>query len=316
MNGAHRMEILLFYFHSFRSPYCLGNDEVVMPLVQLIQATGWPSMQKSLREMFKMSPVSQHFRWAKFLIKLYEEVKDDLGKDIFFKSIVTCLAGKFETEVRDNQLDPGSANVRVQSIAALLFLLGDEELLEKFTSAVCAYSRRSPKSSVLQKLVQSLKNGKLGDNPFWIQLLVRRIQQLEEIEKVGIRPFSWNQEDAVVVGHPQVESFLRGPGTKMRYEAFNGIGHARNWMYKHFHRIPETSPYSAKVTVGGRGRDAYALIEKTRDWYDRKVNTIKQQLSELKMLRAMVTSRPVAGAASSSGDQMEPQAKKRAVLKV
>lgn len=306
----------MFYFYRFRSPYCLGNDEVVLPLVQLTQAIGWPSIQKSLREMFKLSPVSQHSRWAKFLMKLYEEVEDDLGKDIFFKSVVTCLVEKFETEVRNNQLDASSADARVQSIATLLFLLGDEELLEKFTSAVCVYSRRSPKSSMLEKLVQSLKCEKLGDNPFWIQLLVRRIQQLEEIEKVGIRPFSWNQEDAVVVGHPQVESFLRGPGTKMRYEAFNGIGHARNWMYKHFHRMPETSLYSATVTVGGRGRDAYALIEKTRDWCDRKVNTIKQQLIELKKLRAMVKSQPVAGPASSSVDQMEPQAKKRAVLKV
>lgn len=316
----------MFYFYSFGSPYCLGNDEVILPLVQLTKAIGWSSMQQPVVELLKMSPVCQHSRWAKFLKELYEEAKDDLVKDISFKSMVACLVEKFETQVRDKQLETDSADpwahvffdqrsvdARVQDIAVLLFLVDDEELLKKFTSAVCVHSRRSPQSSLLKNLVESLSRGKLGDNPFWIELVDRRIQQLEEVEKVGIPPFSWNQEDAVVAGHPRVESFLRGPETRMSYQAFNSVRHARNWMDKHFHKLPWMLPYSAMVTIGGRGRDAYASIVKTRDWYDRKVNTIKEQLSELEKLRGMVKSQPVAGTASPLDDQMEPQIKKKAV---
>ena len=271
-------------------------------------------MSESLRTVFNMSPISQHSRWAMFLKKIYEESKDKevLKEDVHFKSIVTCLVEKFESEVRDNHLETLGADVRVQHIASLLFLLDDEGFLKRFKDALCFYSHRSPKSCLLQKLIQSLEQSKLGDNQFWIQLLFRRIQQLEEVEKVGIRPFSWNQEDAVVVGHPQVEAFLRGTRQVMRYEAFNGIGHARNWASKHFHR-KTSPPYSATVTVGGRGGGAYALIEKTREWYNRKVNTIKQQLNELKKLRDLVKTQLATDIGCSSKDQLEPPAKKRAL---
>lgn len=262
--------------------------------------------------MFNMSPVSQHSRWAEFLKILYKKDTKVLRKDVLFKFIVACLVEKLETEVQDNQLQSVDADARVQSIASLLFLLSDEELLKKFTAAICSYSHRWPKSSLLQELIQSLEKRKLGDNQFWMQLLVRRIHQLEVVEKVGIRSFTWNQEEAVVAGHPQVQDFLRGPSRSMRYEAFKGIGHARNWMAKHFDGKSLAS-HSATVTVGGRGRDAYAVIEKSREWYDNKVNTIKQQLSELEKLRGLVKPLPVATTECSSSDQLEPQAKKRAV---
>ena len=51
------------------------------------------------------------------------------------------------------------------------------------------------------------------------------------------------------------------------------------------------------------------MIEKTREWYDRKVRTIKRQLEELKKLRDLVKSQP---ATVSDGLSDEPPAKKRA----
>ena len=195
-------------------------------------------MSESLKAIFNVSPVFQHSRWAEFLQSVYEgsKDKDALHKDVIFTSMVTCLVETFESKVRNNKLETQSADARVQHIASFLFVLGDEVFLKKFMATVCVHSYQSPKSCLLQKLIQSLEQRKPGDDQFWIKLLVRRIQQLEEVEKLGICSFSWNQEDAIVVGHPLVEAFLKGPRQRMRYEAFTGIGHARNWAAKHFHR--------------------------------------------------------------------------------
>ena len=314
LGQLHKIIFAFFLLSYSGSSSCLHQADV-LPLVQLTQAIGWPAMSESLKTIFNMSPVSQHSRWAEFLKNIYERSKDKdaLQKDVIFTYMVTCLVEKFESEVRNNKLETQSADARAQHIAFFLFVLGDEVFLKKFTATVCVHSYQSPKSRLLQKLIQSLEPRNLGDDQFWIKLLVRRIQQLEEVEKLGICSFSWNQEDAVVVGHPLVESFLKGPRQRMRYEAFNGIKHARNWAAKHFHR-PALPPYSATITVGGRGSDAYAVIEKTRDWYDRKVRAIKMQLEELKKLRDLVKCQPAAGHNCLSEDQLEPPAKKRTLV--
>ena len=274
-------------------------------------------MSESLKTVFNVSSVFQHWRWAKFLKNVYEGSKDKdvLQRDVLFTTIITCLVDTFESEVKEGKLDVLTADTKMQHIASLLFLLGHEGFLEKFTAAVCAHSHQSPKSSLLKRLIESLEPSKLGDDQFWIKLLVRRIQQLEEVEKIGDRPFSWNQEDAVVVGHPQVQAFLKGPTQRMRYEAFTNVRHARNWAAKHFLRqiFP---PYSATVTVGGRGSDAFVIIEKTRAWYDRKMKTVQIELKELKKLRDLVRSQSATDIDCLSEDQQEPPAKKKAPFTV
>ena len=234
-------------------------------------------------------------------------------------SLVVCLVEKVEADAENNQLESLDTKNRVESIASLLFLINDVDILAKFTNAIQVYCQQSPESFLLQNLIRSLERDKLCDNQFWNQLLNIRIAQLVDVEKVGVRPFTWNQDDVVIHDHPAVQAFLRGPNKSMKYYGFTSIVQARKFVSTHFGSVwncwlADRSPcqYTATATPAGAGRNAHVLIEKTTEWYDRKVIPVKQQLDELKKLRGMV--QPASSLASSpESEQMEPPAKKRAL---
>ena len=304
------------------SPYCLGDGHIIPPLVKLTVHVGWASLSESLKKLLNISPVSQHRWWATFLKLIFQSsLKDVLQSDPCFSAMVKCLVEKVEVDAQNNLLDSAAAKNNLDRIASLLFAVGDHGNLSKFVNAIQAYFRLSPKTCLLQNLIRSLEREKLNGNQFWNQLLSLRIAQLEDVEKVGIPPFTWNQDNAILNGHPQVEAFLRGPTKVMKYQAFTGIAQARSFAKTYFGvtsswvwPVRSTPPrlYTATATPSGTGRSAYVLIEKTTEWYDKKVAPAKQQLEELRKLRSMVNPVPVQ-ARSSEAEQMEPQAKRRAV---
>lgn len=297
-----------------------------MPLIQLTVKFGWPSVSESLQKLFDLSPVFQHGWWAEFLKSLFQESKDKqmLREDACFKSIIACLAERIEADAENNQLESATTENRVEEVASLLFVFGNDIILAKFTNAILAYCRRSPKCTVLQNLIRSLEKEKLSGNQFWIQLLNLRVVQLVDVEKEEMPPFTWNQDDAVINGHPQVQAFLRGPNQTMKYQEFTNIAQARSFASTFFGPLRRWSwtfmntssrSYTATAKTGGSGRRAYCLIEKTREWYEKKVAPLKQQLEELKKLRNMVN--PVrVPVSSSTTEQEEPPAKKRALVSV
>lgn len=273
-----------------------------------------------MKKLFHLSPVSQHGNWARFLQLLFQKKsKKELQEDACFVSLVACLVEKVEADAENNQLESADTKNRVERIASLLFSIDDVNILAKFTNTIQVYCRQSPKSSLLQNLIRSLERDKLDDNQFWNKLLSIRIAQLVDIEKVGVRPFTWNQDDAVLDDHSAVQAFLRGPNKTMKYQAFTGIVQARKFVSTYFGSVwsswlvnRPSRKYTATATAAGAGRNAHVLIEKTREWYDRKVIPVKQQLEELKKLRSMV--KPASALANSpDAEQMEPQAKKRAL---
>ncbi|XP_028397869.1 uncharacterized protein LOC114521584 [Dendronephthya gigantea] len=296
------------------SLYCLCDNHLIPPLLELTTTLGWPSISEAIKKLFDLSPVSQYGNWAEYLKSLFQRnVKKVLQKDDCFIAMVTCLAQKVEDDARNKQLESVGAS-RIERIASLLFAIDNFEILTKFTNAILKHCQQSHTSSLLQNLIRLLEKEKLGGNQFWNQLLNIRISQLEDVEKSGIPPFTWNQDDAVFNNHPQVQTFLRGPNQTMKYQAFTGIAQARKFANSYFGgswaRPGDTSSYTATATTAGVGRHAYVLIEKTRAWYDRKFAPVQRQLDELNKLRGMVKPESAATTSSETG---EPQAKRKAV---
>ena len=292
------------------SPYCFDDIHIIPPLVSLTVHLGWPSLSESLKKLFDLSPVGQHGIWASFLKSLFQRnAKKVLWKDECFKAMLTSLVEKVEVDAQNNQLESAGMN-RVEGIASLLFVIGDVDFLTKFTNAIQTFCQKLSKSCLLCNLIRSLEKEKLSGNQFWNQLLNLRIAQLEDVEKAGVPPFTWNQDDAVLNDHPAVQTFLRGPNKAMKYQAFTGIAQARQFVNTHFGwswNAPSRT-YTANATASGVGRHALVLIEKTTRWYDKKVAPVKQKFEELKKLRSMLNP-----ASASLPETLEPQAKKRAV---
>lgn len=273
--------------------------------------------------MFQLSPVSQYGRWAVFLKKLLETMsekrKKALGENKCFKSILLSLV---ESIACSKTLDSPDSITWISKTASLLFLYNDTELLDKWTNAVLRQSK-SQSGLLLERLIETLSTECLNASPFWLKLLQSRIKQLEKVEQKGIPSFTWNQSGAVVYEHPQVQAFLRGPKQSLKYQAFTGIRHARNWASKHFGQNPcwyspvpsgpSCSSYSANVTTGGTGRNSFAMVVKTKVWYDKKVDTIRQQMKELSKIRAMVNA---VTNSNSTTEKSEPAPKKRALSPV
>lgn len=299
------------------SPFCLGDNHLIPPLIELTISLGWPSISEAIKKLFDLSPVSHHGNWAEFLKALFQRnLKKVLQKDACFMVMVTCLAEKVEDDAQNEQLESVGAS-RIERIACLLFAIGNFEILSKFTNAILTQCQQSHSSSFLQNLIRLLEREKLGGNQFWNQLLNLRIAQVENaVKKSGIPPFTWNQDDAVVSDHPQVQTFLRGPNKTMKYQVFTGIAQARKFADTYFGlswtRPGNTSSYTATATTAGVGRHAYVLIEKTRSWYDRKFAPVLRQLDELNKLRSMVSPKSAA-TTSSEIMELEPRAKKKAV---
>eukprot|EP00794_Sanderia_malayensis_P009480 gene9480-10470_t len=102
--------------------------------------------------------------------------------------------------------------------------------------------------------------------------------------------FSWRMPKAHVPGHPKVEQFLRGPEEYFTYTKFRGVGHARNWIRKHFSsvRYGGGGCYSAKATEGGRGSSTFVTITKSRDQFNKDTATFKKYQAELAKLRSII----------------------------
>lgn len=276
---------------------------MILPLVRVIVAIGSQSISDAVMKMFKLSPVSQYGRWAVFLKKLLE----NNGAIGCFNTLVLSFVNTVEFTAQSKTTNAANAATWITEIASLLFAVNDAEILNKFTDAVHVFSVQFPDSAILEKLTAALENENLGSSPYWIKLLQWRIRQLEKVEEMGTKSFTWNQYDAVVPGHSQVQAFLRGPEQRMTYQAFTSIRHARNWANKH----SWSNTYSITVTTGGTGQRSYALIEKTRAWYDKKMKTIQHNMKDLSKLRAMVNG-PANTDGDSTIDALEPPVKKQA----
>ena len=139
----------------------------------------------------------------------------------------------------------------------------------------------------LTPFIEGLARIEVHDSP--LRLIVsRRLEFVTNVVSKDYPRFNWNMPNADIPGHPSVTQFLRGDTQSANYSNFTDLKHARNWARKHFTNFyGQHSSYSAKATVGGRGRDAYVTIEKDRGIFESKCRAYRAIKKEKKLLERL-----------------------------
>ena len=114
------------------------------------------------------------------------------------------------------------------------------------------------------------------------QVCILRIKDLEESVRKGEPQFNWHQPNAVVPGHQDVESFLKGPNRTMIFgrNVFGSITRARRWASSH----AKDKGCHMTLTPSGTGRNAIVTIEKTAGAFNEQVTAYKTCVKEYENL--------------------------------
>jgi hypothetical protein len=103
--------------------------------------------------------------------------------------------------------------------------------------------------------------------------------------------FSWHQPGAVVLNHPEVETFLRSSVQSMTYMKFSGIAEARQFAAA-LERMGHSNNFGVSVTSSGIGKYSQCVIIKNRDHFEqtrRHFLSWKTELVELVKLRNRIS---------------------------
>ncbi|ETO64561.1 hypothetical protein F444_17935 [Phytophthora nicotianae P1976] len=111
---------------------------------------------------------------------------------------------------------------------------------------------------------------------------VRMTWLKSQVQGHTVKPFSWEMPNAVFPDNARIQAFLRGhemPMTTTGVRVFSGLPAAR----KYANSAQQTN-CSFKMEPGGRGKDAYVTITKTRTWYNKQHGDAELYKDELKLL--------------------------------
>ena len=103
--------------------------------------------------------------------------------------------------------------------------------------------------------------------------------------------FSWHQPEAVVLNHPEVQTFLRSSVQSMTYMKFSGIAEARRFAST-LMRMGPSNNFNVSVTSSGIGKLSQCVIMKNRDHFEqtrRNFLSRKTELVELVKLRDRIS---------------------------
>eukprot|EP00752_Nemacystus_decipiens_P002127 g2029.t1 len=143
-------------------------------------------------------------------------------------------------------------------------------------------------SKTVQAAVRSGGGGRKGF-VLWKTLASER---LTEVQSHAPPVLSWEQPNAILAEHPQVQHFLRGPERAMTYTrsgTFSDLQHARNFCRKYFGSyFSRSRHFSATATPHGRGRSAYVVITKSEDEHKKRVRAHKEDEAEAAVLLALL----------------------------
>ncbi|KAG2765904.1 hypothetical protein PC129_g8170 [Phytophthora cactorum] len=105
------------------------------------------------------------------------------------------------------------------------------------------------------------------------------MDQVAETEK----PFAWEIVNMNFIGAAGMASFLQGPNTSYQVRCFQGPDEA----HKRMALLKEKIKAPLKMTVGGRGRDAYVLVTKQAGKFTQKTQDIHRFRSEIHQLNRL-----------------------------
>ena len=153
--------------------------------------------------------------------------------------------------------------------------------------------------SVLVKLISDTKETH-QHSTMYQHLLLRRFSFLKECISKGKPQIVWEQPNAELPQHPQVQQFLRSSKQTFVYQNFNGIRDARNWASKHFDGYygsfdqQKKKGYCCSAVPSGAGKKAsVTLSKKPQEFLKEKLQKFEKLSLELRKLSASLK-RPLA----------------------
>lgn len=156
-----------------------------------------------------------------------------------------------------------------------------------------AYSRCA--SGDVQRAVCDGLKKKQTVSEFAKKLIALRVQHLKTLTEPV---FSWKM-NGDNVKDLEFAQFLKSEKTQFEKRGFRGIADARSWASNNGQRTAEWNPYfmnrwsrgeyTVKASPGGRGKTAYVLVVKTRDYFENVIlRKYNHEMHDLTVLSALL----------------------------
>ncbi|KAF4039877.1 2OG-Fe(II) oxygenase superfamily [Phytophthora infestans] len=156
-----------------------------------------------------------------------------------------------------------------------------------FDSAVDKFKQVEPSQlrPVLEALSEHVGDINVSDEKLTAlaSIAAIRIKWLKsQVQGRTEKPFTWEMANAIYPDNARIQAFLRGPDKSMTttgVRVFSGLPAAR----KYANNATQTN-CSFKMEPGGRGKDAFVTITKTRTWSNKQHGDTGLYNAELKLL--------------------------------
>ena len=153
-----------------------------------------------------------------------------------------------------------------------------DEMMRKFLEMVALTLDRSLYSELIENISIRVKNYRT--NNYILALIKNHLKWLEEKYKT-VMLFSWCMPNASIPEHPRVQEFLKSDQQKITYFNFKSVVDARRFA-KNYGGIK--NGYSAQMSAGGRGKDSFVSISKTKELHNQKLGELSKIRSSIKKI--------------------------------
>ena len=154
-----------------------------------------------------------------------------------------------------------------------------EEMIQKFFEMVAITLDRSLYNELIDNISKNVKG--YQTNKHILALIKDHLKWLEE-KYSTIMLFNWCMSNASIPEHPKVEEFLKSDQQKMAYSEFKSLAEARSFAKKY---SGIKNGYAAEMSVGGKAKDSFVTISKTKDLYTSKIGESSKLRSWIKKIK-------------------------------
>ena len=147
--------------------------------------------------------------------------------------------------------------------------LGDDECWQSFANKICAAFSSQASIFILRVFLKDvpIQQALLNSLPAFVAFSRIANYWSEKWKTVKEPVFTWQQLEAKLPGHPEVETFLRSSNESFSYAKFASIADAR-YFAAELHRTGPTKGFSVSVKANGVGKSARCDIVKNRSHFD------------------------------------------------
>ena len=154
-----------------------------------------------------------------------------------------------------------------------------EEMIQKFFEMVAITLDRSLYNELIDNISKNVKG--YQTNKHILALIKDHLKWLEE-KYSTIMLFNWCMSNASIPEHPKVEEFLKSDQQIMAYSEFKSLAEARSFAKKY---SGIKNGYATEMSVGGKAKDSFVTISKTKDLYTSKIGESSKLRSWIKKIK-------------------------------